>query len=274
MLYFCVIIIRYYFMPIRALIVDDEQEACDNLANILNEYIDERLDILGCANSTKDAEKMIKKLNPDVVFLDIEMANENAFQFLERLEEINFDIIFVTAYDEYAIRAFKLNAVDYILKPINIDELNKATKKLRERITYRDIVNKHTQQYQELAEQIASRTQQQQIILKDNNQYDTVPFKDIRYVKAMGSYSNIYFKKGNIYKSLLMSRAIAEYEELLPSDFFFRTHRSFLVNCRFIDTISKEAMVVNLDNQESLPVGRRRLSELLQFLKQFKVADV
>jgi two-component system, LytTR family, response regulator len=70
-----------------------------------------------------------------------------------------------------------------------------------------------------------------------------------------------------------MSRAIAEYEELLPSDFFFRTHRSYLVNCRFIDTISKEAMVVNLDNNEALPVGRRRLAELLQFLKKFKVAD-
>src|SRR6218665_1863103 len=237
---------------IRAIIVDDEYEACANLKNILNEYVDEKLDILGCANSTKEAEEMIGQLNPDVVFLDIEMANENAFQFLERLEQINFEIIFVTAYDEYAIRAFKLNAVDYILKPINIDELNKATNKIRGRIDYRNIINRSTVPYQQLAEQITSKQQQQQIILKDNNQYETVSFKDVRYVKAMGSYSMIFFKKDNAYKSILMSRAIAEYEELLPTDFFFRTHRSYLVNCRFIHTISKEDMIVTLDHKDEL----------------------
>lgn len=259
--------------PIRAIIVDDEHEACTNLENILNDYIEAEIDILDCAYSTLEAEEKIKKLNPDAIFLDIEMANENAFQFLERLGQIDFDIIFVTAYDEYAIRAFKLNAVDYILKPINIDELAKAVEKLQQRIKYRKIINNNPQGYQELAQQIRQKTQQQQIILKDNNQYETVSFNDICYVKAMGSYSKIFFKKDNIYKSLLMSKAISEYEELFPDELFFRTHRSYLINCKFIRTISKEEMIVSLDNKEALPIGRRRFTELLQFLKKYNIAD-
>ena len=158
MLYFCInhhtILFR---MPIRAIIVDDEHEACINLKNIINDYIQIDINILDCAYSTLDAEEKIKALNPDAIFLDIEMANENAFQFLERLGQIDFDIIFVTAYDEYAIRAFKLNAVDYILKPINIDELAKAIEKLQQRIKYRRIINNNPQGYQELAQQIRQK---------------------------------------------------------------------------------------------------------------------
>jgi two-component system LytT family response regulator len=258
---------------IRAIIVDDEHEACINLKNIINDYIQIDIDILDFAYSTFEAEEKIKTLNPDAIFLDIEMANENAFQFLERLSQIDFDIIFVTAYDEYAIRAFKLNAVDYILKPINIDELAKAIEKLQQRIKYRKIISNNPQGYQELAQQIRQKTQQQQIILKDNNQYETISFKDICYVKAMGSYSKIFFKKDNAYRSLLMSKAISEYEELFPNDLFFRIHRSYLVNCKFVNTISKEEMIVSLDNKETLPVGRRRFTELLQFLKKYNVAN-
>jgi two-component system LytT family response regulator len=258
---------------LNVLLIDDEQEACTNLQNILLEYIDKDINIVGEAYNTRDAEAKIAALNPDAIFLDIEMPNENAFQFLERLDNINFEIIFVTAYDEYAIRAFKLNAVDYILKPINIDELAKAIEKLHQRIRYRKIINNNPQEYQELAQQISQKTQQQQIILKDNNQYETVSFKDICYVKAMGSYSKIFFKKDNAYRSLLMSKAISEYEELFPNDLFFRIHRSYLVNCKFVTTISKDEMIVSLANKETLPVGRRRFTELLQFLKKYNIAD-
>src|ERR1700744_2013674 len=99
---------------IKALIVDDEIEACNNLSYLLTNYFEKQITILGVANSTKEAEKKIELLNPEIVFLDIEMPNENAFQFLMRLGKINFEIIFITAYDEYAIKAFKLNALGYI----------------------------------------------------------------------------------------------------------------------------------------------------------------
>src|SRR4051812_32436582 len=116
----------------RVLIIDDEQEACDNLKNILSEYIDSNIHVLRTANDTIAAQWLITELNPDAIFLDIDMHNENAFEFLQRIYPYNFEIIFVTAYDEFAIKAFKLNAIDYILKPINIDELTNAIIKLRE----------------------------------------------------------------------------------------------------------------------------------------------
>src|ERR1700740_2529996 len=117
-------------LSLNVLIVDDEMEACANLQHILSEYVDKEINIVGIANNTREAEAAIAKAAPAAVFLDIEMPNENAFHFLERIAPFNFEVIFVTAYDEYAVKAFKLNAVDYILKPISINELNQAVQRL------------------------------------------------------------------------------------------------------------------------------------------------
>lgn len=261
----------------NVLLIDDEPEACANLQNILSEYIDEHIVIAGIAYNTKDAEEKIAELQPDAIFLDIEMPNENAFQFLERLSPINFEIIFVTAYDEYAVRAFKLNAVDYILKPINIDELIKAVKKLKERVTYRKVVNSNTtgHRYSELAQQINLKKKQQQLILRDNNTWETVPFKNVTYVKAMGSYCKIFYIDGDEEQSVLMSRSIAEYEEIFPEEIFFRVHRSYLVNCSYIKKILKDDVLsIQLQDKTILPIGRRRFSDLVLFLKTQNIIDV
>jgi two-component system, LytTR family, response regulator len=255
---------------INVIIIDDEQEACSNLQHILNEYIEEKINIMAFANSTREAEEKILNLNPDAIFLDIEMPNENAFQFLERLPAINFEIIFVTAYDEYAIRAFKLNAVDYVLKPINIDDLKKAVEKLKERVTYRKVLNVNARGYNELAQQINLRKRQSQIILRDNNTWETLPFKSIIYLKAMGSYSKIFYMNNGEEKNILMSRSISEYEELLPPEVFFRVHRSYLVNCDYVHKLSKDEIPsIILTDKSVLPVGRRRFSELVLFLKNY-----
>lgn len=256
---------------INVLIVDDEQEACENLQSILKDYIDEPINILGCANTTREAEEKIAALKPDAIFLDIEMPNENAFQFLERLESIPFEIIFVTAYDEYAIRAFKLNAVDYILKPISISELKKGIEKLKERVTYRRIMNSNAKAYGALAQQINTRKKQAQLILRENNNWEAIPFKNITYLKAMGSYSNLYYLQDGVEKCTLMSRAISEYEEVLPPEMFFRIHRSYLINCDHVQKITKGELpaVILKDNME-LPVSRRRFTQLVGFLKNYK----
>lgn len=253
---------------INVIIIDDEQEACSNLQNILNEFIEEQINILAFANSTGEAEEKITRLQPDAIFLDIEMANENAFQFLERMQPFQFEIIFVTAYDEYAVRAFKLNAVDYILKPINIAELNEAVKKLSEKLRLKRLLQHQTPDYGDLAQQMNQKKKQHQIILRDKNDLEVVPFKDVLYVKAMGSYAQIVFLKGNTEKSLVMSRSIADYEDMLPSDIFFRAHKSYLVNCQFVKKIIREEQLsVELTNTTVLPVSRRRLSDMILFLK-------
>ncbi len=104
---------------IKVLIVDDEKKACSNLRSILSEFVDVKINVAGIAHSGVEAGRLVSEVSPDAIFLDIEMPNENAFEFLARISPFNFEVIFVTAYDEYAVRAFRLNAIDYILKPIS-----------------------------------------------------------------------------------------------------------------------------------------------------------
>ncbi len=254
--------------PLSVLLVDDEIEACRNLKSILLEYIDPNINIVGVAYNTAEAERQLAVHNPDAVFLDIEMPNENAFQFLERVSPINFEVIFVTAYDEYAIRAFKLNAVDYILKPISITELANAVVKLKERIRYKTMLNSANNDFSEISKQITSKAKLNRISLKGNNSVELVLFKDIIYVEACGKYSKVFFLKNNAVVDILTSYAISDYEELLPHELFYRIHKSFLINCNHIKQIHKdESSSLIMNYSITIPVSRRRFPSLLEFLQ-------
>ncbi len=256
--------------PISVLIVDDEEEACINLKNILSDYVEERVNIVGTALNTTDAERLIEKYSPDAVLLDIEMPKENAFRFLERLSPVSFEVIFVTAYDDYAIRAFKLNAVDYILKPISIPELTEAIKKLKEKIQIRNAAigkNGHMP-FDELAHHIGSKVKGHKITLKDNSVIEVVDFKDIFFIEAQGSYFKVVFVKARHVKEIIMCGSLTDYEELLPADMFFRIHKSYIINCLHVNNILKDEhshVVINEDI--ILPVSRRRYAPLIEFLK-------
>lgn len=252
---------------IKFLIVDDEKEACINLRNMLIEYVNPGLYIAGIANSTHEAEQQIAKIEPDAIFLDIEMPKENAFQFLERMSPFKFEVIFVTAYDEYAIKAFKLNAVDYILKPISIAELQHAVQKLQQRLNVKKFLS-NGGSFAEIANQIKNKIKQHRITLRDNNNIDVIDFKDICFVEAQGSYSRIVFLKNGEVKEITMSNSISEYEELLPTDHFYRVHRSYLINCAHVKKIIKEdAHYIVINETATIPVSRRRYLPLLEFLK-------
>jgi len=254
---------------INVLIVDDEIEACENLRNILTEFVDSDIRILGIANSTFEAEEQIARLKPDAVFLDIEMPNENAFKFLDRIAPFNFEVTFVTAYDEYALKAFRLNAVDYILKPISIPELIGAVAKLRERIKFRKVINKSKGvSYSEISGIITHKTKNQKITLKDGNNIEVVDFRNIFFIEAQGSYSRILFSKYNTVRELVMSVSLADYEEMLPTDIFYRIHKSYLINCGHVKKILRDdANQVVVHSDFTLPISRRRFAPLLEFLK-------
>jgi two-component system, LytTR family, response regulator len=253
---------------INVLIVDDEKRACTNLKNMLMEYVDPELNVSGIANDTRDAEAQIAKLGPDAVFLDIEMPNENAFQFLERISPVNFEVIFVTAYDEYAINAFKLNAIDYILKPISIAELRNAYEKLKDKITYKKIISSSRVSYRELSAEITNKLKPHKITLKDINTTEVVDFKDIYFVEAQSSYSRIVYLKRGVFKEMVLSNPLSDYEELLPADQFYRIHRSYLINCAHIKTILNDGSnQVVMKNELAIPVSRRRYPALLDFLE-------
>jgi two-component system LytT family response regulator len=177
-------------------------------------------------------------------------------------------VVFVTAYDEYAIKAFKLNAVDYILKPISITELKEAVYKLRERLRYKQILSEGSIPYIEIANQVTNRLKSQKISLKDNNAIEVVDFKDIYFVEAQGSYVRIMFLKGNDIKEITLSGSLTDYEELMPDEFFYRIHKSYLINCMHVQKILKDeySQVVMKDNF-TLPISRRRFAPLMHFLK-------
>jgi two-component system LytT family response regulator len=253
---------------IDVLIVDDEKEACANLKNIIADYFDDGINIVGKAYSTREAEKQISKLQPDAVFLDIEMPNENAFRFLERISPVTFEVVFVTAYDEYAIRAFKLNAVDYILKPISILELGQAINRLKEKIKVKKILTTTPTTYADLAHQVANKIKGNKITLKDSNVIEVVDFKEIFFVEAQGSYIRVVFQKDNTVKEIIMSGSLTDYEELLPSDMFFRIHKTYVINCVHVNKIIKgEFAEAVIGGKYNLPVSRRRYTALLDFLK-------
>lgn len=179
---------------------------------------------------------------------------------------MNFEVVFVTAYDEYAIRAFKMNAVDYILKPISIPELKEAMKKLKEKIQIRSVFRDID--YDGLLQQVTSKAKGHKITLKDNNVVEVVDFKDIFFIEAQGSYFKVVFVKDHMAREIVMCGSLTDYEELLPPELFFRIHKSYIINCLHVKNIIKDehSQVVIKDNF-TLPVSRRRYAPLIEYLK-------
>ncbi len=250
---------------IKVLIVDNEKKACNNLKNMLLEFVDSEIDIVGVCYSTLDAEEKINALKPDAVFLDIQMPYENAFHFLDRISPVNFEVIFVTAYDDYAVRAFRLNALDYILKPISISELESAVKKLKEKVRYKKVFATKIISYSEVSDQVSKKLKIHKIRTDES---EVIEFSDICFIEAQSSYSKICFFNNGTLQEIVMSYPLSDYEELLPEDIFYRIHRSYLINCAQLKEISGESSSqVILRNDITLPVSRRRFSPLLEFLK-------
>jgi two-component system, LytTR family, response regulator len=255
--------------PLNVLIVDDEQNACKNLGKLLSGFRNPTLRINGFAYNTKDAERLLSNIATDALFLDIEMPNENAFQFLDRIAPFDFEVVFVTAYSEFAVKAFKLNALDYILKPLSVVEVHNAVRKLQEKIQLKRSFNDLKYEFKELQEQLNNNKQPDKIVLKENREIEIVAFENICFVEAQGSYSKIFFLKKGTLKTMLMSNYIAEYETLFPAQHFFRIHKSYLINVNYIQKIFKdENFYVVVPGEHILPVSRRRYSALLDFLKK------
>lgn len=255
-------------LKLNVIIVDDEHDACLNLQKTLIEHTNHEVNVLAIANNTFDAEKQINKYKPDAVFLDIEMPQENAFTFLERIYPFSFHLIFVTAYNEYAVRAFKLNAVDYILKPISIEEVSVAIRKVRERVLYRQVSDEKGI-YSSLQNSLQTHAKMDKIKLKDNAGFYIVDFKDILYIEAKGSYSCVCFtESGRSEKNIVTSNLLSEYEELLPTELFCRIHRSYLVNSSHVKKVQvDEGSFAIMTNNAKIPISRRRITSLIAFFK-------
>lgn len=248
---------------LKAIIVDDEGKARRILERFIMEYCPQ-IEIVAMAEDVPQAVKAIQKTNPDVVFLDIEMPGYNGFQLLEFFDTIDFEIIFTTAYSEFALRAFQVSAIDYLLKPIQIDQLTQAVQKLEK-------MNGHSLIKERLAtlEKNLEEYKIKKIVIPLSEGSLFVELKDILYLKAEGSYANIFFKDGN---KVIVSKNLKDYEDQLTmEEGFFRTHRSFLVNTDYIKQISSDGSEATMINDAVINISRERKQELAIYLKQKKL---
>jgi two-component system LytT family response regulator len=249
----------------RTIIVDDEPDALNSLKIIIKEYIPD-IELVGAFMHPKKALEEIPKLMPELLFLDIHLPEINAFQLLEMLPERNFHIVFITAFDEYAIKAFKYNAIDYLLKPININEIVNAVKRIREKknqlsISYED-------KYRELLKTINHNNNHahEKLILSTIEGIYYIDPDDILYVNADSNYSKIIFKNA---KPLTVSKNLGELFADLPKDYFFRNHHSYLVNLKYVRKYSRsDGGSIEMINGDQIPLARRKKNEFHEKMKE------
>lgn len=244
---------------LKILIVDDEPKARKVIASILEKYFN-NLSIT-IAHSIKSAIETININKPDLLLLDVQLDDGSGFDLLSKLEQINFKIIFVTAYEQYAIRAFKFSAFDYILKPINPDELIQAVQRADEIISKENIGIK-------LNILLSNREKEaKKIVLKTADSLHIANIQDIVRCESDGNYTRIFFNNG---KKLLVSKTLKEFDELFSEFGFFRVHNAHLVNISYIERCEKtKGGNVFMKDDSIVPIAFARKQSLLELLKKF-----
>jgi len=255
-------------MMIRTLIVDDELLARENLKLLLSEYC-EGIEVVGEADSQESAIEEINKLNPDLLFLDIRMpSGVEGFDLLDQIESNNLFIVFVTAFKDYAIKAFDANAIHYILKPIDIEDLQNAVKKVSRYFEMNKTLPEADFNYAALLENLRitlRKESSERIAIHHSRGIKLVDVKDILRLEASGNCTHIYFTNDTSY---LDTRTLKIYENILPYN-FIRTHKSHIVNMNSVkEYVHTDGHRVVLDDNSSAPVSRGKLSEFLTLLKK------
>ncbi len=239
---------------IKALIVEDELYIRKGLISMIAS-LDKDIDIIGECESVQEAITVTKACKPDLIFLDINLKDGIAFDFLDQVKDLKFQVIFITAYDQYALQAIKNGAVDYILKPVDIDELSEAIDRVQtitaDRSTHIEIVK---EQFVE--------NKREHIVLRLQEGYQIIRFEDLMYCQSDKGYTTFYT---NDKKSYIASKPIKEFESQLPNDLFVRTHQSYMVNLRFIDKYDKTGYAF-LKSGVKIPVSTRKREEFVSRL--------
>ncbi len=248
---------------IQAIIIDDEARARNTLSTLLKEYHPQVDIVASCAN-VPDGVLAINQKRPQLVFLDIEMPEYNGFELLSFFREIDFQVIFVTAYNEYAIKAFEVSAVDYLLKPVDIDKLKSAIAKVEEKLNSFDMQNKL-----EVLKDSFKTGQFNRIALPVSEGLLFIEVPDIVFLEAEGSYTNVWLRNGS---KILVSKKLKFFEEILDARTnFFRSHRSFIVNINFLKKYNKNESSLTLDNGKTAYISRDRKAEFEEQLRQYKL---
>lgn len=244
---------------ISAVIVDDEQHCVDSLVIDLSKHCP-NVEVTARCNSAKEGILAIRKLRPQLIFLDVEMPWMNGFEMLEMMERIDFCIIFTTAYDKFAARAFRISAVDYLLKPIDAAELKAAVQKVEQKL----LSSSGVLNVQNLLQNLRQPSHEQKIALPNRDGYEFAQLNDILYCSADGAYTKVIFSNKH---ALLISRTLGDIEEMLPQEIFCRIHHSTIVNINAVTHyIRTDGGYVLMNNGGKLMVSKARKEFLLEKL--------
>lgn len=247
---------------LTAFIIDDEFQSRSILHKMLQQYVPD-ITLVGQASTVEKGLQGIKEFNPHIVFLDIKMNGETGFDLLNRLPAINFSLIFTTAFDKYAIKAFRFNAIDYLLKPIVAEELIEAVNKMRQR-TFATLPTSKGQ-----VEQLYNDIQNPQkvhdkLAIPTAEGFMVIPVEEIVYCHANSNYTEFYLTNK---KQIMSSYTLKQYDEMLTSQSFFRAHRSYLINLAHVKMYRKgQGGDIVMSNGHEIELSRTHKDEFLHLL--------
>lgn len=244
---------------IRAVIVEDEMHSRESLKNLLRDFCPD-VEVCGAAGSIEEAVPLIRSTQPGLLFLDIELQNATGFDLLRRLPDMDFEVVFTTAFEQYAIQAIKFSSLDYLLKPIDIDELQEAVAKAREK---QGKHQNHAQLEILLANLEARRpSAQSRICLATADGLEFLEVEDILYCEANGSYTTFHLHAA---RKIVVSKNLKEYENLLEGHPFMRVHNSFLINLHQVQRyVRSEGGYILMKNNAQISISPKKREEFLQ----------
>lgn len=242
----------------KAVLIDDQSHVRENLKMLLEEFVPE-VEVIAEADGVKSGLDCVKKYKPDLVFLDIEMNDGTGFDLLSLVKERTFRVIFVTGHDGYAIRAFRVAAIDYLLKPVDPDDLMEAVEKAKLQPPIQEI---------QVSEAISSQSSEKlkQLVLSDADNVYLVQVSEIIRCQSEDNYTRFFLSDG---RKLLISKTMKEFAELFGKSGFFRSHQSHLINLAFFDHLDKrDGGTIFLRDGASVPLATRKKDQLIQALKE------
>ena len=246
-------------MNIKSVIIDDERIARESLKKLLDKYATD-VEVIGYADSAFNGIREIKKCQPDLIFLDIEMSGGSGFEMLDAMDQINFDVIFVTGHAEFAVRAFKYEALDFLLKPVDPDELDRAIEKHRKRVTEKDKLDHRLG----LVKALSLMNSKVPLPHKDGVRFMEVG--DVIRLEADGSYVTIYSEKE---RPQVVSKPLKFYASFLNEEVFLRVHRSHMVNVKYVREFKREGGgYILLSNGETVQVAEKKRDMVLKKLSR------
>ena len=246
---------------IRAILIDDEQHCVDRLSRIINEHCKDSILLMDTFSSYEEGLKGIKKLQPELIFLDVQLEDKTGFDLLKDIDNINFDVIFTTAFEKFAVQAFKFSAIDFLLKPVDSDDLLFAIAKLE----LKKSKNEKIKQFETLFYNLGTKSKK--LCVPTITGFEYLNTEDIIRCESDVNYTTIFLKNN---MNLMVAKTLKEFEELLSDYGFYRVHNSHLINTSYIKSYNKgKGGYITLTDNKQIEVSTRRKDDFINYLNHF-----